>query len=147
MSTGSKTVVSACLAGVRCKYDGGDNLIPEIRTMVENGQATVICPETLGGLPIPRMPSEIVVKPDGSRRVVDQDGKDVTEYFEKGAERSLEITQEVGADSAILKQRSPSCGCGQIYDGSFSKKLIAGNGITTELFIKNGISVISEDDI
>jgi len=147
MSTEPKTVVSACLAGDRCKYNGGDNLVPEIRTMVENGSAVKICPETLGGLPIPRVPSEIVVRPDGSRRVVDQNGKDVTEYFEKGAERSLEIVQEVGANTATLKQRSPSCGCGQIYDGSFSKKIVAGNGITTELFIINGISIISEDDI
>lgn len=142
-----KIVVSACLAGIKCKYNGGDNLIPQICEMVENGTAVAICPETLGGLPIPRVPSEISVQPDGSRKVIDRNGRDITANFEKGAQKSLDIAREVHADTVILKQRSPSCGCGQIYDGSFSGKIIEGNGFTAEVLIKNGIKVLSENDI
>ena len=97
-------VVSKCLAGEPCRYDGGDNLVPEVRALVERGEAIAVCPEVLGGLPTPRTPSEI--QTDG--RVRSKQGEDVTEAFLRGAERAMEICRENGCTAAILKARSPS---------------------------------------
>lgn len=101
-----------------------------------------ICPEQLSGLTTPRDPSEIK---DGE--VVTNNGKDVTDEFKKGAEETLKIAKLFNAKEAILKQRSPSCGCGQIYDGTFSGKIIKGDGVTADFLKKNGIKVISEEEL
>ena len=109
-------IVSRCLAGAPCRYDGGNNLVPAIRALVEAGEAVAVCPEELGGLPTPRVPCER--QPDG--RVLDRTGANVTEAFVRGAERAMAICRARGCTAAILKARSPSCGCGAIYDGSFT---------------------------
>jgi uncharacterized protein YbbK (DUF523 family) len=135
-------VVSACLAGLRCKYDGSDNQHAKVIELVQSGKAIPVCPEQLGGLPTPRSPAEI--KDD---KVYTIDGQDVTEFLNKGALETLRLAQMINCRVAILKQRSPSCGCGQIYDGSHQSKLIPGNGVTTNLLLQNGIMVKSEEDL
>lgn len=135
-------LISACLCGENCKYDGTNNLREELKRLYDEGKALLICPEVMGGLSTPRNPSEI--NPDG--RVVMCDGTDVTENFKKGAKMALEIADKVKPELIILKAKSPSCGVGRIYDGSFSKTLIDGNGITADLLIKNGYKVITEND-
>jgi uncharacterized protein YbbK (DUF523 family) len=101
-----------------------------------------VCPEILGGLPIPREPAE-----QRGKRVITKSGKDVTKYFERGAKEVLKICKILKIKKAILKQKSPSCGCGKIYDGTFSGRLIEGNGVTTKLLKKNGVKVFSEEDL
>lgn len=135
-------IVSACLCGINCKYDGKNNLNTALMERVMRGELLPVCPEVLGGLPIPRVPCEIK---DG--RVFTRDGRDVTEEFRLGAKKTLEIARAAGAKKAILKQRSPSCGCGKIYDGSFSGRIIPGYGITAAMLKKNGIDVFSEEDL
>ncbi len=145
-------LVSACLAGIRCKYNGKDNGIPHIKELVRQGKAIPLCPEQLGGLPTPRPPAEIK---GGSARdvlqgkalVVRRDGADVTQNFVMGAREVLRFCQEMGIKRAILKARSPSCGKGMIYDGTFTGKLVEGNGITAQLLMDNGIEVVTEDEI
>lgn len=139
-------VVSACLCGINCKYNGKNNLSEKVKKLVEEGKAVSICPEKLGGLPTPRKSSEIVEN-KSELKVITIEGKDVTEKFLLGARKALAITKSVGAKKAILKSGSPSCGVNGIYDGTFSKKLVKGNGITARLFLENGIEVISEKDI
>lgn len=134
-------LVSKCLAGAFCRYDGGTNLIPEIRRLVEEGLAVTACPEELGGLPTPRTPSERC----GSL-VLNREGQDVTSQFEAGAQAALQIALENGCETAVLKARSPSCGKGCIYNGQFTGELIVGNGVTAELFLRNGIDVLTEDE-
>jgi len=112
--------------------------------LFERGQAIAVCPELLGQLPIPREPCEIVITKDGNQRVVSQSGEDYTDAYMEGATKTLEICVVTGIKAAILQSRSPSCGCGKIYDGTFSGKLIAGNGLTAELLSKNGINVFDE---
>lgn len=136
-------LVSACLAGCNCKYNGKDNTVDEIKEMVQKGEAITVCPEQLGGLPTPRNPSEIQVI-DGNIRVVNNIGEDVTEQFIKGALKTLEIARKVNPSKIILKSKSPSCGVGLIYDGTFTGTLINGNGITAQLLIDEGFSVISK---
>lgn len=142
MNNDKKIVVSACLAGINCKYDGGNNIDPKIMKLINEGKAIVVCPEELGGLSTPRIPSEIV-----NNRVLAKNGSDVTKEFDKGAEEALKIAKSAKADTAILQQRSPSCGSKLIYDGTFTGKLIKGEGVTTKLFKKNGIKVLTIDDI
>ncbi|HHW57727.1 MAG TPA: DUF523 domain-containing protein [Clostridia bacterium] len=134
-------LVSACLAGVNCKYDGGNNGKEEIKKLIEEGKAILVCPEQLGGLPTPRLPSEI-----RGDRVFDIKGKEVTENFYRGAYETLKIAKMYGIREAIFKAKSPSCGCGKIYDGTFSGKLVEGDGITTRILKKNGITVMTEQD-
>ncbi|AEM79045.1 Uncharacterized conserved protein YbbK, DUF523 family [Thermoanaerobacter thermohydrosulfuricus] len=134
-------LVSACLAGVNCKYDGGNNEKEEIKRLVEEGKAILVCPEQLGGLPTPRLPSEI--KGD---KVFNIEGEEVTENFYRGAYETLKIAKMYKINEAIFKAKSPSCGCGEIYDGTFSGNLIDGNGITTRILKENGISVMTEHD-
>ena len=135
-------IVSACLAGIKCNYLGDDSSHPEVVELVRKGLAIPVCPEQLGGLPTPRIPAEIQ-----GRKVMNKNGEDVTLNFQKGAEETLRIAKLVNCKKAILKANSPSCGLGKIYDGSFSGKLIPGNGITTELLMKNGIEIITETDL
>jgi uncharacterized protein YbbK (DUF523 family) len=139
-------IVSACLAGINCKYNGGNNLNAQIRELVAQGKAIPLCPEQLGGLATPRPSAEILSGTgadvlDGKASVINKNGEDVTAKFLKGAEQVLEIAKVTGVKMAILKTKSPSCGCGMIYDGTFSGRLINGNGVTAELLIRNGIKV------
>jgi uncharacterized protein YbbK (DUF523 family) len=143
-------LVSACLAGRACRYDGGANPDDEIARLVASGRAVLVCPEEDGGLPTPRPPAEIVGGDgsdvlDGRAQVVTRDGRDVTDLYVAGAHRALEAARRAGATRAVLKARSPSCGVGAIYDGSFSRALAAGDGVTTALLRRNGIEVATEE--
>lgn len=135
-------LISACLCGENCKYDGTNNLNEHLKKLYDEGKAVLICPEVMGGLSTPRNPSEI--SPNG--RVVMCDGTDVTENFINGAKKALDIANKVKPGLIILKAKSPSCGVGRVYDGSFSKTLKDGNGICADLLIKNGYKVITEND-
>ncbi|WP_352417807.1 DUF523 domain-containing protein [Proteiniborus sp.] len=139
-------IISACLAGVNCRYDGGNNFEPHIVKLLNEGKAILVCPEQLGGMTTPRLPCEIVGDNYGSKKVVNIEGKDFTKEFLKGAEETLKIAKLIGAKGAILKARSPSCGKGQVYDGTFKKRLVKGNGITADLLEKNCIKVYTEED-
>ena len=137
--------VSGCLVGINCKYDGGNNYDERIFNLVKEGKAIPICPEQLGGLKTPRNPAEIQKK-EGQRIVVTCEDEDVTNEYRRGAEEVLKLAKELDIKEAILQPRSPSCGKGLIYDGTFSKKKIEGNGITADLLIKNGIDVYMPDE-
>lgn len=137
-----KVLVSACLLGVNCKYDGGNNYSEKIIEYLKDKDIFPICPEQLGGLTTPRTPAE-----GDWDKVITEDLEDVTANFRRGAIEVLELAKEFDIKKAVLKARSPSCGVGKIYDGSFSNKLIDGNGVCAELLIKNGIEVINSDDI
>jgi uncharacterized protein YbbK (DUF523 family) len=132
-------LVSSCLAGINCRYDGNNNLDEKVAELVKAGKAISVCPEVLGGLATPRDPSEIILDDEGNKKVVTEQGKDVTAEFKLGAEKTLEIAKVVDAKKVILQQRSP--------DGTFSGNLIKGNGLTAELLIKNGIEVLTEADL
>lgn len=133
-------IVSACLLGVSCRYDGNSKPNEKIIDLKEKYNLIPICPEIMGGLPTPRMPAEIK---DG--RVKTENGIDVTEEYKKGADEALKLARLFGCKKAILKENSPSCGCGKIYNGEFTRTLKDGNGITAELFMKNGIDVFGEN--
>lgn len=133
---------SACLLGIRCRYDGKSKPDKRIIGLSRKEALIPVCPEQLGGLSTPRENSEIKGK-----RVITASGKDKTENMKKGAEETLKIAKLFNIKQAILKQKSPSCGCGKIYDGTFSGKIIKGDGVTTALLKKNKIKVISEEDI
>ena len=137
--------VSGCLVGINCKYNGGNNYDERIFNLVKEGKAIPICPEQLGGLKTPRNPAEIQEK-DGLRKVVTCEDEDVTNEYIRGAEEVLKLAKELDIKEAILQPRSPSCGKGLIYDGTFSKKKIDGNGMTADLLIKNGIDVYMPDE-
>jgi uncharacterized protein YbbK (DUF523 family) len=146
-----KVMVSACLAGVNCVYDGTNRYHPVFGDMAAQKQAVLFCPEALGGMTTPHSPSEIqngdgrdVVA--GRARVVSKDGVDVTDLFLEGARRTLNLAGRRGATRAILKARSPSCGCGKIYDGTFTRALRDGEGVTTALLRENGIEVMSDEE-
>ena len=135
-------IVSACLAGIACRYDGAAKPCEAVIRLVAEGPAVPLCPEQLGGLPTPRAPAEIT----GSQ-VIRKDGVELTEEFIRGARESLKIARLVGAKTAILKSRSPSCGSGKIYDGSFSGRLVDGDGLFAELCKQEGIEVKNEEEI
>ena len=137
-----KIVVSACLLGVSCRYDGKSKPNRDILELMKKHTLIPICPEQLGGLATPRVPAERC-----KNKVIRKDGVDVTKEYEKGAMEALNIAKLYNCDMAILKEKSPSCGSIKIYDGSFSKTLIDGKGTTAELFEKNGIKVIGESMI
>lgn len=134
-------LVSACLLGVSCKYDGGHNRNEQVTALKERFHLVPVCPEQLGGLPTPRIPSEIR---DG--RVFAKDGTDVTENFARGAHEALRLAQLAGCRCAVLKARSPSCGSGVIYDGTFSGTKTEGDGVTAALLKRQGIRVYTEDE-
>ena len=138
-----KIIVSACLLGKPCRYDGRSKPCDKIISLKDRSDIEIreICPEQLGGLTTPREPSEIC-----GDKVVSRVGCDVTEPYVHGAKEALKIALENGCDYAILKSRSPSCSPDGVYDGSFSGKVTDGMGITAKLFRENGITVVSEDE-
>ncbi|MBQ2667618.1 MAG: DUF523 domain-containing protein [Clostridia bacterium] len=135
-------LVSNCLLGCTCRYKGDDCRNEQILALAENHTLVGVCPEQMGGLPTPRDPSEIV-----GNQVISSAGKDVTAEYTKGAETALFLAQLNRVDFAILKAKSPSCGKGLIYDGTFTGNKIPGNGITVQLLQKNGIPVFSEEEL
>ncbi len=144
-------LISACLCGVNCKYNGGNNVHPEFLELLKQGVLLPICPEQLGGLPTPRAACEILGGSgreviQGQASVVDSQGEDLGSYFIKGAGECLAIAQQARINEAILQRRSPSCGCGKIYDGSFSSQLIDGDGVTAALLKEHGIKVWNDED-
>jgi len=147
-----KIVISACLIGEKCRYNGLDSKSEAVTDKFEANSLIQICPEQMGGLSTPRPAAEIVGGNgadvlDGRARVVTIDGEDKTEAFLAGAYRALEIAQAHGATHAILKSKSPSCGCGKIYDGSFTGDLIDSDGVTAALFRRNDIKITTEEDL
>jgi len=137
-----KLLISACLLGENCKYNGGNNYTEEAAGLKDWFELIPICPECFGGLSIPRVPNEIVCG-----RAISKEGKDFTAEYEDGAEKTLYIANENNCCYAVLKERSPSCGFGKIYDGTFSGTLVDGNGITADLLDKNGIRIFGESRI
>lgn len=140
-SDGPRYVVSACLAGEPCRYDGKPNLVAGIRDLVLAGRALPVCPEVLGGLSVPRAPCELV-----AGEVVTPDGRNCTDAFRAGAAEGLRLAREGGCIAAVLKSRSPSCGCGQIYDGTFSHTIVEGDGIFAAVLRAAGLSIVSEEN-
>lgn len=136
-----KLLVSACLLGTPCRYDGKSKADARVQALVGKYEIVPVCPEQLGGLPTPRVPSE-----RRGERVVTAGGRDVTEAYRRGAEAALALCQQNGCEVAVLKEKSPSCGCGQIYDGTFSRRLIAGDGVTAEALKAHGITIYGESD-
>ena len=137
-----KILISACLVGDKCNYEGKSNYTPKIKDLLEKYELVPFCPECEGGLTTPRDPSERI-----KDKVVSSKGRDVTYQYEKGAELAYNICMYLGIKTAILKKHSPSCGSNEIYDGTFSHKIINRDGVTAELLKRKGINVITEDDI
>ncbi|MGL5634987.1 MAG: DUF523 domain-containing protein [Sarcina sp.] len=144
-------LVSACLCGENCKYNGGNNYNERVMEFIKGEEVIYICPEQLGGLTTPRDPAEIVGSANivihGCGKVISNKGNNVTDEFLKGAYKVLAIAKEKGIKRAILKAKSPSCGRGIVYDGTFTGMKIIGNGITTELLLEHGIEVLTEEMI
>jgi len=136
-------LVSACLLGVRCNHEGEANTDDAVIALRATHRVVPICPESAGGLPTPRPAAER--QPDGTVRTAD--GEDVSEWFDRGAAHAVRLAEAVGATRAVLKARSPSCGCHQIYDGSFTRTRVPGEGVTAEALRLAGLEVVSEDDL
>ncbi len=136
-------LVSACLLGVKCAWNGESKENKEILNLLGAGEVLIpVCPEQLGGLQTPRVPSE-----RKGNIVINREGKDMTSYFIRGAQETLRICNLYGVSEVILKEKSPSCGVNRTYDGTFSDTLVEGKGVTTELLESNGIKVISSEEI
>ncbi|MGL4911961.1 MAG: DUF523 domain-containing protein [Romboutsia sp.] len=145
-------LVSACLVGINCKYDGENNKNDKVIEYLKDKQFIIICPEQLGGMSTPRDPSEIIrldgeAVISGRTSVITNKRLDVTRKFKKGAQESFKIAQIYNCKEAILKEGSPSCGSSYIYDGTFTGKKVEGVGVTTALFKSKGIKVISENEL
>lgn len=143
--------ISACLGGVACRYDGKSQTISELVQLVNSGKAEMICPEVEGGLPIPRNPAEIVGGDghavwQGTAKVVDNQGTDVTLIYQNGAKLAYQRLCEKNIEVLLLKEKSPSCGGHQIYDGTFSGNKLVGVGVATAYFLSQGMIVYSEAD-
>ena len=150
LEDGAPLLVSACLLGILTRYDGGSSPHLALRELVARGCVVPLCPEVAGGLPVPRPPAEIqggdgVDVLDGRARVVTVDGQDVTAQFLVGAQAALAAARRFGLRRAVLKSRSPSCGVGRIYDGTFSARLRPGDGVMAALLKREGIDVRSEE--
>jgi len=135
-------LVSACLLGMDCRYNGSGYLMEELNLLKETHTLIPVCPEIYGGLQTPREPAEIL-----NNRVINKKGQDVTHEFQKGALETIKLARFYHCTHAILKERSPSCGYGKIYDGTFTGTLINGNGVTAELLTKEGIHILGESEI
>lgn len=138
-------LISACLCGINCKYNGENNYNNKIENLLKSKKCIPVCAEQLGGLTTPRCPAEIKYI-NGIRKVITKEGKDVTENYEKGAKEIVNFAKSMNINKIILKSKSPSCGVGKIYNGEFNGTLIDGNGILTDLCIKNNIEVINIDE-
>ena len=136
-----RILVSACLLGIECRFDGIGKENKELLDLQNKFDFVPACPEILGGLPTPRVPSEI-----RDDKVINKEGKDVTDNYMKGAMETLKICKILNIDTAVLKSKSPSCGKGLVYDGTFSGNLINVNGITTQVLLNNGFKVYTEDE-
>ena len=137
-----KLLISACLLGRNCKYNGGNNYTPLVEALKARYDLVPVCPECFGGLPIPHEPSERV-----GDKVLSKSGKDVTEPFRRGAEKTLAAAIQQGVTRAVLKEHSPSCGCGSIYDGTFTGTVVPGNGVAAELLLSRGVVIYGESRI
>ncbi len=135
-------LISACLLGVRCRYDGGGKAIGRLNELMQKHTLIPVCPEVFGGLPTPREPSEI-----RGGRVLSRSGRDVTENFRRGADEALGLARLYHCECALLKERSPSCGYGRIYDGSFTGGLCKGEGVCAALLAQNGVVVLGESRV
>ncbi len=135
-------MVSACLAGEKCRYDATSRPCPGVQKLVRKDCALPLCPEMLGGLACPRLPCE-----QRNGRIISSSGADFSALFAKGAERALALALAYGAKKAILKSRSPSCGFGQIYDGTFQKRLCPGNGLWATMLLEAGFELYSEESL
>ena len=135
-------LISACLLGVNCRYSGDGILIEEAENLKENYHLIPVCPEIFGGMSTPREPAE-----QRNGKVFSKSGEDVTAYFENGAQEVLKLAKFYDCKYAILKERSPSCGHGKVYDGSFSGTIIEGNGVLADMLVKNGIEVFGESQL
>jgi len=133
---------SACLLGINCRFRGDNKLNEKVVELAKKGELIPVCPEQMGGLATPRDQTEVI-----NGRMVTVEGEDQTEMYLKGAKEVLRLAKLLNIKEAIFKQKSPSCGCGKIYDGTFSGNLIDGDGIATKLLKENGIKVISEDEL
>lgn len=144
-----RIAISACLLGEACRFDGGSRPCAVAFELAARGDvvAVPICPETAGGLSRPRPPAEIVVGDDGGRRVLDATGRDLTAAFERGARSTLDRVRESGCSLAVLKAKSPSCGLGRVYDGTFSGVLANGNGVAAQLLLDAGVECIDEVEL
>ena len=138
-----KIIVSACLLGEACRYDGKSKPCEKVIRLADKYEIIPVCPEVMGGLSIPRPPSEM----QNNGRFINSEGEDVTQNYRNGAEKALQIAKENACTLAVLKEKSPSCGVHSRYDGSFTRTLINESGITAALLRENGITVISEDDL
>ena len=134
--------MSACLLGVGCRYDGESKPCPAVMELAKAHELIPVCPEQLGGLFTPRTPAEI-----RGKRVVNREGRDVTAAYQKGAEEAVRLYRALNCDGAVLKARSPSCGCGQVYDGSFRGVLVPGDGITAQALKKLGAEIWTEETL
>ena len=135
-------MVSACLLGENCKYNGGNNMSEKVLNYVKEHEVISVCPEVMGGLPTPRVPAEIV-----NGIVTTKDGRNVDKEFRNGAEKALQIAKENQVGLVILQSRSPSCGPKQIYDGNFSGKRKDGQGVFAKMLIENGFQGVDVDDL
>ncbi len=143
MKNNNKPVLcSACLLGINCRYNGESKSNDKVIELAKKEILIPVCPEQLGGLSTPREPAE-----QQGERVITKSGREVTENFLRGAEQVLKLAKLLNIKEAVLKQKSPSCGCGKIYDGTFSDRIIKGDGVTTDLLKKNGIKVVTEEDL
>ena len=138
-------LISACLTGENVKYNGGNNLIDELDQLKEKYELLPVCPEVLGGMVVPRIPNEIISF--NPLKVINQFGIDTTVFFTDGAIQTLEICKKYNIKKALLKAKSPSCGTSEIYDGTFSKTLIKGQGITANILYQNKIEIFNENQI
>ncbi|MEK5239216.1 DUF523 domain-containing protein [Paenibacillus sp. FSL L8-0470] len=145
-------IVSSCLAGMKVRYNSTDCLDTSLQKLLDNNKAVAVCPELLGGFSTPREPAEIIGGGgedvlEGNARVMDRSGNDVTEMYLKGAYETLEKARGIGATTVVLKENSPSCGSAMIYNGQFAGVKIPGQGVTSALLRRNGIEVISEQQL
>lgn len=137
-------LVSACLLGVACAHDGGGRPVEAVVALGATRHLVPVCPETAGGLPTPRPAAE---RSSVDGRVRTAEGLDVTDAYRRGAEHAVALATATGARAAVLKARSPSCGCHEIYDGSFTRRRVAGEGVTAAALRRAGLEVLSEDDV
>ena len=137
-----RILISGCLLGVCCRYDGASKPHPSAEELSKKHELVPVCPEQLGGLATPRPPAE-----RQGERIIAKTGVDVTAQYRRGAEEALRLCCLLGCEAAVLKERSPSCGSGEIYDGTFTRTLVSGNGVTAELFLKHGIPVYGESQL